>query len=66
MAEVVLKNFVNRYGATQVIHGVDLKVQDGELCVFVDPSGGGKSTLLRTVAELEETTEGAMKSAPRM
>lgn len=39
MAEVVLKNFVNRYGATQVIHGVDLKVQDGELCVFVAPSG---------------------------
>ncbi len=49
---------IKRYGDAQVIHGVDLKVEDGEFCVFVGPSGCGKSTLLRMVAGLEETSAG--------
>ena len=65
MAAVVLKNVVKRYGETQVIHGVDLDIEDGAFCVFVGSSGCGKSTLLRMVAGLEETTEGAMKIGAR-
>jgi len=60
MAEVVLNNIVKRFGDVQVIHGVNLKIEDGEFCVFVGPSGCGKSTLLRMVAGLEETTEGSI------
>ncbi|MGP6089268.1 ABC transporter ATP-binding protein [Antarctobacter jejuensis] len=60
MAELALKQAVKRYGATQVIHGVDLKIDDGDFCVFVGPSGCGKSTLLRMIAGLEETSYGRM------
>ena len=65
MAEVTLNKVVKRYGDVQVVHGVDLKIEDGEFCVFVGPSGCGKSTLLRMVAGLEETTEGTMNIGAR-
>ena len=61
MAKVTIDNLVKRYGDTQVIHGVDLEVQDGEFVVFVGPSGCGKSTLLRMIAGLEEISDGVMK-----
>ena len=60
MSGVTMNNVIKRYGDVQVIHGIDLKIEDGEFCVFVGPSGCGKSTLLRMVAGLEEATEGKM------
>ena len=65
MSGVTLNQVIKRYGDVQVIHGVDLKIEDGEFCVFVGPSGCGKSTLLRMVAGLEETTEGAIEIGAR-
>ena len=65
MTGVTLSRVVKRFGEATVIHGVDLKVEDGEFCVFVGPSGCGKSTLLRMVAGLEETTEGAIRIGNR-
>lgn len=41
-----------RYGAVSALHGVSLRVDDGELVVVVGPNGAGKSTLLNTVAGL--------------
>ena len=58
MASLELRNVMKRYGATSVIHGVDLGVRDGEFVVFVGPSGCGKSTLLRLIAGLERVSEG--------
>jgi len=58
MAALQLKQVAKRYGATTVIHGVDLEVKDGEFVVFVGPSGCGKSTLLRMIAGLESVSEG--------
>jgi sn-glycerol 3-phosphate transport system ATP-binding protein len=62
MASISLKNIVKRYGvgksATQVIHGVNAEIADGEFIVIVGPSGCGKSTLLRMVAGLEEVSGG--------
>ena len=55
---VILQDVVKRFGAVQVVHGVDLTIDEGEFAVFVGPSGCGKSTLLRMIAGLEETTEG--------
>lgn len=58
MATVSLKKLTKRYGKTEVLHGIDLEVSDGEFIVFVGPSGCGKSTTLRMLAGLEEVSEG--------
>jgi sn-glycerol 3-phosphate transport system ATP-binding protein len=66
MADVHLKNVFKKYGDTQVLHGIDLDIQDGEFIVLVGPSGCGKSTLLRMVAGLEEITGGDISIANRV
>jgi lactose/L-arabinose transport system ATP-binding protein len=58
MAGLELHQVKKSFGSVDVIHGVDLTVDDGEFTVFVGPSGCGKSTLLRLVAGLEATTGG--------
>lgn len=58
MATVKLENIKKSYGKTEVIHGVDIDIADGEFIVIVGPSGCGKSTLLRMVAGLETVTSG--------
>ncbi|MBJ3762395.1 sn-glycerol-3-phosphate ABC transporter ATP-binding protein UgpC [Maribius pontilimi] len=65
MSGVELTNVVKKYGETQVIHGIDLTVNEGEFAVFVGPSGCGKSTLLRMIAGLEETTSGKIRIGQR-
>ena len=60
MADLTLRGIVKRYGAVQVIHGVDLDIKHGEFVVFVGPSGCGKSTLLRMIAGLEEISDGEL------
>jgi sn-glycerol 3-phosphate transport system ATP-binding protein len=65
MAAVTLKQVKKSFGATAVIHGIDLSIADGEFLVLVGPSGCGKSTLLRMVAGLEETTSGEISIAGR-
>ena len=46
------------FGDLHVLKGVDLEVARGQVIVVIGPSGGGKSTLLRTINLLEEPTEG--------
>ena len=60
MANLKLRDIKKSYGKTEVIHGLDLEVLDGEFCVLVGPSGCGKSTLLRMIAGLEAITEGSI------
>ncbi|MEM0948730.1 MAG: sn-glycerol-3-phosphate ABC transporter ATP-binding protein UgpC [Pseudomonadota bacterium] len=61
MATVSLKDLRKSYGKTEVIHGVDIDIADGEFIVIVGPSGCGKSTLLRMVAGLETVTSGEVR-----
>ena len=61
MAELSLRGIVKRYRATEVVHGVDPDIRDGEFVVFVGPSGCGKSTMLRMIAGLEEITAGELR-----
>jgi len=58
MARLQTRDLSKRYGDTDIIHGIDLDIQDGEFVVFVGPSGCGKSTLLRMIAGLEDITGG--------
>ena len=58
MTEIILKDIFKSYDQTEVIHGVDLKVESGKFLVLVGPSGCGKSTLLRIIAGLERITSG--------
>ena len=60
MAAITLKNLKKSYGATEVIKGVDITIENGEFVVFVGPSGCGKSTLLRMIAGLEDITSGTL------
>lgn len=53
------------YGAVEVLHGIDLEIDDGEFVVLVGPSGCGKSTLLRMIAGLESITGGVIEIAER-
>ena len=61
MGNIVLNQVNKSFGATQVIPGIDLRIDDGEFVVFVGPSGCGKSTLLRLIAGLEDTTSGTIE-----
>jgi multiple sugar transport system ATP-binding protein len=58
MASVEFKKLVKRYGPLEVVHAIDLSIQDGEFIVLVGPSGCGKSTTLRMLAGLEDITDG--------
>ncbi|PSL17256.1 sn-glycerol-3-phosphate ABC transporter ATP-binding protein UgpC [Shimia abyssi] len=58
MATVKLENVKKNFGDTDVIHGIDVAIEDGEFIVIVGPSGCGKSTLLRMVAGLETVSSG--------
>jgi multiple sugar transport system ATP-binding protein len=58
MAKLELKGVHKSFQSVEVIHGIDLTVEDGSFTVFVGPSGCGKSTLLRMIAGLEELTSG--------
>lgn len=66
MAEVAIREVRKAYGATEVLHGVDVTIADGEFVVLVGPSGCGKSTLLRMVAGLEGITSGEIAIGPRV
>ena len=66
MSTVSLENLKKSFGKTQVIHGVNIDIKDGEFIVIVGPSGCGKSTLLRMVAGLETVTEGTVKIDDRV
>ncbi|MGI5487639.1 amino acid ABC transporter ATP-binding protein [Microtetraspora malaysiensis] len=55
-AEQVCKNF----GHVQVLKGIDLEVQQGEVMCIVGPSGSGKSTFLRCINHLEKVDAGRL------
>src|SRR6185436_15369208 len=61
MASVQLKDVRKSFGRVEVVHGVNISIDDGEFVVLVGPSGCGKSTLLRMVAGLEEISSGEIR-----
>jgi len=61
MAQVSLKKLVKRYGALEIVHGIDLDIRDKEFVALVGPSGCGKSTTLRMIAGLEDISGGVIE-----
>lgn len=49
------------FGKTEVLKGVNLHIAPGEIVVVVGPSGGGKTTLLRSINYLEKCSSGSIK-----
>ena len=58
---IKIKNLKKFYGATQIIDGVSLNVEKGEIFAIVGHSGAGKSTLLRCINGLEDYQGGSLK-----
>jgi polar amino acid transport system ATP-binding protein len=57
-AAIELVALEKRFGALQVLRGIDLRVAPAEVVCLIGPSGSGKSTLLRCVNRLEEPSGG--------
>jgi multiple sugar transport system ATP-binding protein len=66
LAGVTVRELRKSFGAVEVIHGVDVDIEDGEFAVLVGPSGCGKSTLLRMIARLESITGGTIRIGERV
>jgi multiple sugar transport system ATP-binding protein len=60
MANIEIDNVSKRYGSTQAVNGVSLKVSSGTFTVILGPSGSGKTTLLRCVAGFEKPDSGTI------
>lgn len=58
MTKVNIKNLKKNFGHLEVLKGMNLSVEDGEVVCLIGPSGSGKSTLLRCVNLLEIPTSG--------
>lgn len=52
------KNIHKSYKKNEVLKGINLSVEDGEVVVLIGPSGSGKSTFLRCLNDLEHPTQG--------
>ncbi|WP_262268865.1 ABC transporter ATP-binding protein [Microvirga yunnanensis] len=61
MTFVEIDRVKKSYGSLEIIHGVDVRIDNGEFVVLVGPSGCGKSTLLRMTAGLENISGGEIR-----
>ena len=53
-----LKDLHKSFGSLEVIKGIDLEIDKGDILVIIGPSGSGKSTVLRCMNLLEKPTSG--------
>ncbi|TCU15923.1 ABC transporter ATP-binding protein [Rhizobium sullae] len=61
MAFLEISGLKKRFGAVDILKGIDLELEKGGFLVLVGPSGCGKSTLLNTIAGLESITSGDIR-----
>ncbi|TXJ34862.1 amino acid ABC transporter ATP-binding protein [Brachyspira aalborgi] len=55
---IKIENLHKRFGKLEVLNGIDINVEKGEIIAIIGPSGSGKSTFLRCINRLEEPSEG--------
>lgn len=56
-----IENLVVNYGAIAALHGISLKVQQGDIVTLIGANGAGKTTLLRTVSGLVKPKSGEIR-----
>ncbi|MBO3756478.1 amino acid ABC transporter ATP-binding protein [Streptococcus suis] len=59
-AIISIKDLHKYFGKNEVLKGIDLDIQQGQVVVIIGPSGSGKSTFLRTMNLLEVPTKGTV------
>jgi NitT/TauT family transport system ATP-binding protein len=59
--ELDVQGLGHRYGANEILSGINLTVRQGEFISLVGPSGAGKSTLLRCLSGLQRPAEGVVR-----
>ena len=62
---VELAGVTKSFGKSQVLHGIDLTIADGEFVTLLGPSGCGKTTTLRCIAGLEDPDGGRIEAGER-
>lgn len=60
MSYLEIKNFTKKYGETEVLKGINLNIEKGEVVSVIGSSGSGKTTLLRCINFLEFPDTGKM------
>lgn len=55
-----IENLKKNFGKIEVLKGIDISVNKGDVVSIIGSSGSGKSTLLRCINQLEEPTSGAI------
>jgi L-cystine transport system ATP-binding protein len=61
MVQIELKNIHKSFGDNNVLKGINLSVEKGEVVVILGPSGSGKTTLLRCINFLEHPDDGEIQ-----
>ncbi len=61
MAFIEMKNIRKSFGSQEILHGVSLSVEKGEVVSIIGPSGAGKSTFLRCLNNLETIQGGSIR-----
>ena len=57
-AQIIVNNLHKYFGPLEVLKGISLEIEKGQVICVIGPSGSGKSTLLRCINRLEEPTHG--------
>tara|TARA_B100000609_G_scaffold157521_1_gene128834 strand:+ start:213 stop:464 length:252 start_codon:yes stop_codon:yes gene_type:complete len=55
-----VKNLFAGYGETEILHGVDINISDGEIVCIIGPNGAGKSTVLKAILGQINVTQGSI------
>ncbi|GFM76566.1 L-cystine ABC transporter ATP-binding protein YecC [Pseudomonas cichorii] len=58
---IVVENLTKEFKGQQVLKGIDLRIEAGEVVAIIGPSGSGKTTLLRCLNLLETPTSGTIR-----
>lgn len=58
---IFVRNLVKKYGTNEILKGISLEIQRGDVHSIIGPSGGGKSTFLRCINGLEPFQEGEIR-----
>ena len=58
---IQLRNITKSFGSLQVLKGIDLNIQRGEIVSIVGPSGAGKTTLLQIMGTLDKADTGTIQ-----